>query len=165
MGEARTIHSLHAIGAASRLLSCLPSIPPVGISLPLVIVARARAREYGTRPFIIAYVTNRLSPRDRHWLGSSNLEAELCSQPARVSLVMPSRETTSHLTETHTSVFKRTSAKLNRKNAIQTNRQYEANCALFARNWINKARYVYAWKDSGDDCLVNMVGQLVIAMR
>jgi len=105
VGEARTIHSLYAIGdLSSPLLSRLfRSVSPLRYCC-------TRACEYGTRSFIIACVTNRLSPAID--IGESSDPETALFIPARVSLVMFPRETTSHLTETLTNVFIRTSAKL-----------------------------------------------------
>lgn len=157
MGEARTIHSLYA----SRLLSCLSSIPLVSPSR----YCRARARIWDT---VFHYRVRNKSfvPRDRHWRENSNLEAALFV-PARVPRYVSAWDYKS--SDRNTYEVKRVCTNKcqikSRKNEIQTNWQYEANCVLFSRNWINKTPYVYAWKDSGDDCFVNMVGQLVIATR
>lgn len=104
MGEARTIHSLYAIGDLSS--SLLPVVYSACISLSLL--SRVRAREYGTRSFIIACVTNRLSPVT----DIGEISRQFSVRVRRVSLVMFPRETTDHLIETPTNVFVRTSAKL-----------------------------------------------------
>lgn len=133
--------------------------------LYLLLVIVAREREYGTRSFIIVCVTNRLSPATD--IGeNSNLEAALFV-PARVPRYVSAWDYKS--SDRNTYEVKRVCTNKcqikSRKDEIQTNWQYEANCVLFSRNWINKTPYVYAWKDSGDDCFVNMIGQLVIATR
>lgn len=112
MAWARCERSIHYTpSAASRLLSCLSSIPPA--SPFRYCRARAHARIWDT---VFHYRVHNKSfvplPPPATDIGeNSDLETALFVH-WRVSLVMFPRETTSHLTRTLTNVFVGTSAKL-----------------------------------------------------
>lgn len=89
----RSIH--YTPSAASRFLSRLSSI---SLCLYLSFVIVARAREYGTQSFIMACVTNRLSP-------ATDIGKSLDIKTALFVFVMFQRDITNHLTETHLRMY------------------------------------------------------------